>query len=614
MENNYNNGFNNNQPNKPFTELENNPQAQNVNAVPLPPDDRFTAPSSPAANNVQPQYQSPATPQPNVDFSQVSYERYEKPVNSNFETKKPNYPNNRMNNMPYQPQIPRQMPVQNPAQQYYTPVFQQQAQPMNPNMNNGVSGNGYAQQGYVRDFRANPVNQQYNQNMNGIPNNYTQQQYNAAAAQQNSMNDYVFNQNTYVPNTPYAPMQAQPMVPKEKKKLGGGVIAIIVVLSVLFVGSLVGLIAFAISSGSGNDEDKVPDSSFDFTVPDSGDFDFDTNYQSDYSDKINPSYEGLDLKAKPADKGDVKYNAEYANSVVCDSVVAILCYYDEIDDSEDYASEGSGIIITSDGYVVTNAHVIDNSKTAYAIEIVTSDGTRYTAGVVGFDERTDLALLKMDDAKNLKVADFCNTDQIALGEEVICVGNPGGIAYSNSVTKGIVSAVDRKISDSSNVKYIQTDAPINPGNSGGPVVNMYGQVIGIATSKIVSETYEGMGFAIPSNTVKDIIDELMKNGYVSGRVKIGITGYNVTAQEASYLDVPQGIKIESVAKGGPCDGSGLKKDDIITKADDKTVKSFADFFDILNDYSAGDEIELTYYRPDTDKTDTVKITLQSADE
>lgn len=608
LENNYNNnGFNNGQPCKPFTESQNNAQPSNTNAVPLPPDDRFTRPSAPAANNIPPQ--TPAAPQPKVDFSQVSYERYEMPVNNNFETKQTPYQNNRMNNTPYQaqPNIPVQMPVQNPAQQYYTPVFHHQPQPMAPDMNNNMNANGYgqpnAQPVSPYDYRTNPAaNPQYNPN---IPNTPAQPSFN-----QEQLN-YAFNPNTYAPNAPYSHMPAPPMMQPQKKKLGAGVIVIIVVLSILFAGSLAGLIVVAANNNKASDDEGVPDSSFDFTIPESGKYDFNTNLDSDYSDKVNPDYKGIDLKAKPKNQEGVTYNAEYANSVVCDSVVAILCYYDEIDDSEDYASEGSGIILTSDGYVITNAHVIDNSKTAYAIEIVTSDGKRYHSGVVGYDERTDLALLKMDDASNLKPADFCNTDQISLGEEVICVGNPGGIAYSNSVTKGIVSAVNRQISDSSNVKYIQTDAPINPGNSGGPVVNMYGQVIGIATSKIVSETYEGMGFAIPSNTVKDIIDELMKNGYVSGRVKIGITGFNVTPQEAAYSEIPQGIRVESIDKDGPCHGTGLKKGDIIIKADSKDVKTFADFFDLLGNYSAGDKIELTYYRPDTDKTGTVTITLQA---
>lgn len=205
--------------------------------------------------------------------------------------------------------------------------------------------------------------------------------------------------------------------------------------------------------------------------------------ESDYSNKTNSSYEGIDLKAKPSDAKDSKYNTEYASNEVTDSIVGVLCYSDEITDDSQCTSQGSGIIITSDGYVVTNAHVVGNSKTLYLIQVVTSDGKQYKAGVVGYDTRTDLALLKMDDASGLKVANFGNSKDVSLGESVIAIGNPGGVKYNNSITQGIVSAVDRQSSITTNVKFIQTDAAINPGNSGGALVNMYGQVIGVSSAK-----------------------------------------------------------------------------------------------------------------------------------
>ena len=229
----------------------------------------------------------------------------------------------------------------------------------------------------------------------------------------------------------------------------------------------------------------------------------------------------------------------------------MLCYLDDNFDENEPDSQGSGIIISSDGYVVTNSHVIDNSKTDYIIRIATADGKTYTAGVIGYDERTDIAVLKMDNAKDLKAAAFGKSSEIQVGEDAIVVGNPGGIDFQNSITKGIISAVDREVSNTSLVKYIQTDAAINPGNSGGPVVNIYGQVIGIATSKIVSEQYEGMGFAIPVDTAKTSIDSLIKYGYVKGRVKLGITGRSISKYDASQTNMPQGIYVESVERGGP---------------------------------------------------------------
>ena len=316
------------------------------------------------------------------------------------------------------------------------------------------------------------------------------------------------------------------------------------------------------------------------------------------------------LESKPKDANSNKsYTAESAFDKVSDSVVGIVGYTDEITTVENSATQGSGIILTSDGYVVTNAHVIGNSKTQYLLQVVTSDGKSYNAGVVGYDSRTDIAVLKMDDAKDLKAAAFGNSENIELGEDIIVVGNPGGLDYQNSITKGIVSAVDRKMSSTSLVKYIQTDAAINPGNSGGPIVNLYGQVVGIATAKIVSEKYEGMGFAIPSATAKDIIDTLMKKGYVEGRVKIGITGSNISSTVASAYGIPMGIMVDEISKDGPCYGTELKTDDIITGVDDKEIQSFSDIYEILETHKPGDKIVIKYYRMSDNSTGEVEVTL-----
>lgn len=391
-----------------------------------------------------------------------------------------------------------------------------------------------------------------------------------------------------------------------------GIIVIIVVLSLLCVGSICGMIAYVASNSNGNKNNA--NNSYTFTLPsDSPYFNNDSSStqehnESDYSNKTNSSYEGIDLKAKPSDAKDSKYNTEYASNEVTDSIVGVLCYSDEITDDSQCTSQGSGIIITSDGYVITNAHVVGNSKTLYLIQVVTSDGKQYKAGVVGYDTRTDLALLKMDDASGLKVANFGNSKDVSLGESVIAIGNPGGVKYNNSITQGIVSAVDRQSSITTNVKFIQTDAAINPGNSGGALVNMYGQVIGVSSAKIAATDYEGMGFAIPSATVKDVIDDIMKYGYVQGRVKIGVTGENVQ----SSGNTPAGIAIYSIDEDGPCANTDLKENDIITGADGKKVSNFAEFYDILESHKAGDTIELEYYRSSNGSTDKVTITLQES--
>ena len=466
----------------------------------------------------------------------------------------------------------------------------------------------------------------YPQNGMPVQNNYGGQnvnyggcnpQYHYNPNPQNYNPNYHNNQNMppqYNAYAPYPPMPPRP----PKKKANAGLIALIVVLCVLLVGSMAGFFVYFVSENSKKQDDNSSNS-YSFTMPNYGynipsteptTAPVSEHKESDYSDKADANYKGVVLESKPKDADTNKsYTAESAYNKVVDSVVGIVGYTDKITTVENSATQGSGIILTSDGYVVTNAHVIGNSKTAYLLQVVTSDGKSYNAGVVGYDSRTDIAVLKMDDAKDLKAATFGNSENIELGEDIIVVGNPGGLDYQNSITKGIVSAVDRKMSSTSLVKYIQTDAAINPGNSGGPIVNLYGQVVGIATAKIVSEKYEGMGFAIPSATAKDIIDTLMKKGYVEGRVKIGITGSNVSSTVASAYGVPMGIMVDEISKDGPCYGTELKTDDIITGVDDKEIQSFSDIYEILETHKPGDKIVIKYYRMSDQSTGEVEVTL-----
>ena len=466
----------------------------------------------------------------------------------------------------------------------------------------------------------------YPQNGMPVQNNYGGQNVNYGGC--NPQYQYNPNPQNYNPNyqnnrnmppqynayAPYPPMPPRP----PKKKANAGLIALIVVLCVLLVGSMAGFFVYFVSENSKKQDDNSSNS-YSFTMPNYGynipsteptTAPVSEHKESDYSDKADANYKGVVLESKPKDADTNKsYTAESAFNKVSDSIVGIVGYTDEITTVENSATQGSGIILTSDGYVVTNAHVIGNSKTAYLLQVVTSDGKSYNAGVVGYDSRTDIAVLKMDDAKDLKAAAFGNSENIELGEDIIVVGNPGGLDYQNSITKGIVSAVDRKMSSTSLVKYIQTDAAINPGNSGGPIVNLYGQVVGIATAKIVSEKYEGMGFAIPSATAKDIIDTLMKKGYVEGRVKIGITGSNVSSDVASAYGIPMGIMVDEISKDGPCYGTELKTDDIITGVDDKEIQSFSDIYEILETHKPGDKIVIKYYRMSDQSTGEVEVTL-----
>lgn len=496
------------------------------------------------------------------------------------------------------------------------PPYQQNQNP-NPNTYAQPWQYGYGQYPYSRQ------NPQYNQNNQqyGQYQNNTGYNQNVPPYQQNMYGQPPYGNNgTY--NQQYNP-QMFAQCPQKKTK--GGIIALIIVLCSLLTIGFIGMMVYGFSvdikedlnndrSDSGNSF-RVPkeDSTTPFeTLPDTSS-QGKTHDESDYSDKVNKDYSGMKLESNPKDtKTNDSYTAAKASEKVSDSVVGILCYSDDVPDQADTttaSSQGSGIIFSQDGYVITNAHVIGNSKTAYAIRVVTSDGKVYKAGVVGYDSRTDIAVLKMDDAKGLTPATFGDSSQLEVGQDIIVVGNPGGLDYQNTTTKGVISALDRKLSTSSLTKYIQTDAAINPGNSGGPLVNYYGQVVGITTSKIVSETYEGMGFAIPSQTVKSIVDTLVKNGYVEGRVKIGISGIAVTSDQASNYNIPQGIYVQSIASGGPCDGTSLKKGDIITEVDGETITSFADVYAILETHKPGDKIKVKYYSSSSGDGE-VEITLQ----
>lgn len=494
------------------------------------------------------------------------------------------------------------------------PPYQQN---QNPNTYAQPWQYGYGQYPYSgQNPQYNQNNQQYGQYQNNTGYNQNVPPY-----QQNMYGQPPYGNNgTY--NQQYNP---QMFAQYPQKKTKGGIIALIIVLCSLLTIGFIGMMVYGFSadikedlnndrSDSGNSF-RLPneDSTTPFeTLPDTSS-QGKTHDESDYSNKVNKDYSGMKLESNPKDaKTNNSYTAAKASEKVSDSVVGILCYSDDVPDQADTttaSSQGSGIIFSQDGYVITNAHVIGNSKTAYAIRVVTSDGKVYKAGVVGYDSRTDIAVLKMDDAKGLTPATFGDSSQLEVGQDIIVVGNPGGLDYQNTTTKGVISALDRKLSTSSLTKYIQTDAAINPGNSGGPLVNYYGQVVGITTSKIVSETYEGMGFAIPSQTVKNIVDTLVKNGYVEGRVKIGISGIAVTSDQASNYNIPQGIYVQSIVSGGPCDGTSLKEGDIITEVDGETITSFADVYAILETHKPGDKIKVKYYSSSSGDGE-VEITLQ----
>lgn len=323
----------------------------------------------------------------------------------------------------------------------------------------------------------------------------------------------------------------------------------------------------------------------------------------------NPSYSGgLTLTDRPSSSSEApaaepEDGTPLSTPDIADkvrpSVVGILNYSNSGTSVQSILtpSEGSGIIMSADGYILTNAHVVSG---AVGLKVVMSDGTEYEAKMIGADDLTDIAVIKVE-ANDLPYAEFGNSDQLRVGERVVAIGNPRGLSLAGSVTQGIVSAVNRTLSGSGDISYIQTDAAINPGNSGGALVNEYGQVIGINTAKIAqaagSDTiYEGIGFAIPITEAKPIIDDLKAYGRVTGRVRIGVVVQTVDAYTASIYGVPQGAIVVSTEEGSDIAAKGIISGDIIYAVDGVNITSTDDLKTSIIGKKPGDTIVMSVYR------------------
>ena len=290
-------------------------------------------------------------------------------------------------------------------------------------------------------------------------------------------------------------------------------------------------------------------------------------------------------------------SAESIYEMVSPSVVGVVVYDSHADIISDPTSEGSGIVISEKGYIVTNSHVVGNSK-QNNIKIVLNTGEEFSGKVLGYDSKTDLAVIKTDKT-GLKAATFGNSDEVKVGASALALGNPLGLDFASSLTRGIVSAINRPASGGpkSLVKYIQTDAAINPGNSGGPLINMRGQIIGINSTKIAVAHCEGMGFAIPSNTVKTIVDDIIDKGYVSGRVRLGMAGKMVSNYQAQIYNVPVGFIVSEISSESNLGSSGVQVGDIVTKINGISVTSLDAFYGELYNHKAGESITLSIFRP-----------------
>ena len=268
------------------------------------------------------------------------------------------------------------------------------------------------------------------------------------------------------------------------------------------------------------------------------------------------------------------------------------------------AASGSGFIISSDGYILTNFHVIESSS---SVTVTTYDGTEYDAEIIGYDQSMDIAVLKID-AKELVPVVLGRSETLNVGDDVIAIGNPLG-ELTFSLTRGVVSALDRQVTLSGNVtmELIQTDCAINSGNSGGALFNMYGEVVGITNAKYSSSSsgasIDNIGFAIPVDDIRDIVDSIITNGYIV-KPYIGVS-VSTVSNEATGYGLPGGASVQQVVEGGPAEKAGLQVNDIITAVNGTEISSSGELVEIVGNCAPGDELTLSVYR----QGETLELTL-----
>ncbi len=320
-----------------------------------------------------------------------------------------------------------------------------------------------------------------------------------------------------------------------------------------------------------------------------------------------------------ASENTANENATYIYEIAKQQVVGItmeITYgYNIFGQATAASVSGSGVIITEDGYILTNYHVIEEaSESGYQPTVMMYDETSYDAEIVGFDEDSDIALLKID-ADGLNAAELGDSSDLAVGQTVYAVGNPlGELAYT--MTSGMVSATDRAITTESDVaiNMFQIDAAINSGNSGGPVYNTGGQVVGIVTAKYSATGVEGLGFAIPISDAAHIANQILEFGYVTDKASLGVATKTVSSSVARYYNMVEGAYINSIDPGSAAENAGLQTGDIITALDGQAVAGASELTSMLKQYHAGDTAEITVWRSGSELTLSVTFDERLPDE
>ncbi len=413
---------------------------------------------------------------------------------------------------------------------------------------------------------------------------------------------YYTNPSAYQPGYNYANGSVPPVPPKKKKR--GGVIAAVVAAALVLligVGVTCGVVVHNYIT-DGSEKAAAADST---STPEPTSAPTENNNTQVVLGGSNNHNDNLSSSIGASGTMDAKsiYN------MACQQVVGIkteVTGQNIFGQTVTSAVSGSGFIISSDGYIATNYHVISTAlNQGVDVTVMMVDGSSYTAEIIGGDEENDVAVLKID-ANDLNAVTFGDSNNMAVGETVYAVGNPlGELTYT--MTSGIVSALDREISTDSqtSINMFQLDAAVNSGNSGGPVYNSDGEVIGIVTAKYSDTGVEGLSFAIPINDALAIVQDIIENGYVTGRAYMGITAVTVTSSTAQYYNMAEGAYIYAVDETACAAKAGLKVGDIVTAMDGEAVTSSSDLVTMVRRHKAGDTVTMDVYR----NGDTVQLTI-----
>lgn len=416
--------------------------------------------------------------------------------------------------------------------------------------------------------------------------------------------------NNYQSENPAQPSQEATVEKPEKKKNKKTVIVVACVLVVCIIIAVVGIVLGATGAIDKKEEDTTS------------------------SSQQTEDTQTVDSGAVATEDADGNLTVAGVAKKCMDSCVGITVYANQNsysnfygygsnsssdDSSQQVSGEGSGVILSEQNgktYIITCAHVISDGD---SFKVTLNNGDVYDATYVGADSKTDIGVLSINET-GLSVATFANSKQLAVGEQVVAIGCPGGLDFMNSVTSGYISALDRPVESSIGYdnECIQTDAAINPGNSGGALFNMQGQVIGINSSKIASTEYEGMGFAVPSSTAVNTANSLIKNGYVEGRAKIGITYNTITSynnssailsalEEKGFKDAEGTMVVNEVTSDSDLAGKDIQKYDMIVAVNGDTLTSTDVMTQVLSDSKPGDTIELTIARIENNEIKTFKV-------